>query len=103
LRLHTNTPTPQLLTPRLLQSLIEGQQDLDIDGLQRVAGYEDGYTARHPYIRDFWAIVKSYEPEKQRRLLEFVTASDRVPVNGVESVVFCVTRNGSDSEVSWLF
>lgn len=51
-------------------------------------------------MQSFWAIVRSYAPEKRRRLLEFVTASDRVPVNGVGSVTFCITRNGSDSEVS---
>ena len=35
-------------------------------------------------------------PDQHRQLLEFVTASDRVPVNGMSSVVFIVQKNGDE-------
>ena len=37
-------------------------------------------------------------PDKVRRLLEFVTASDRLPVGGARQVVFVVQKNGSGDE-----
>lgn len=52
----------------------------------------------HRLIKDFWAIVKAFSPERKRQLLEFVTASDRVPVNGVGSLMFVIQRNGPDSD-----
>ncbi|KAK0739088.1 hypothetical protein B0T21DRAFT_361915 [Apiosordaria backusii] len=67
-----------LLTPSLLQSLVEGVQEIDISELKRYAKYT-GYDASHPTIKDFWSIVKRYDEDMKRKLLEFVTASDRVP------------------------
>jgi len=87
------------LSPELLKDIAEGYQDFDIRELKAVTKYEDGYTEDHPLIRAFWDIVEAYSMEEQRRLLEFVTASDRVPVNGIKSVAFHILRHGRDSEV----
>ncbi|KAI9845107.1 MAG: hypothetical protein M1837_005111 [Sclerophora amabilis] len=87
-----------IFTPEALQIVVEGLQDVDIDRLQQTARYEDGYSASHRVIREFWSIVKTYSAEKRRDLLEFVTASDRVPANGVGSILFVIQRNGPDSE-----
>jgi len=46
-------------------------------------------------VRDFWSIVKRYDDRMKRRLLEFVTASDRVPVGGLKNLQFVVQRNGA--------
>lgn len=51
-------------------------------------------------IRWFWEVVKAYPQKKQQQLLEFVTASSRVPVNGAESLTFVIER--SDAETSAL-
>ena len=90
----------QIFTAESLQRLVQGVHDLDIDGLEQTARYEDGFSADHWLIKDFWAVLKAYRPEKQRALLEFVTASDRVPVNGIRSVLFVIQKNGPDSDVS---
>jgi hypothetical protein len=87
-----------LLNPSLLQNIVEGSQEIDIRALERVAKYEDGYTSKHPLIRGFWKIASKYSATKKRQLLEFVTASDRVPVSGMEGITFYITRNGGDSE-----
>ncbi len=34
----------------------------------------------------------------KRHLLEFVTASDRVPLKGLESLMFVIQRNGPDTD-----
>ncbi|KAI0169324.1 hypothetical protein GGR52DRAFT_516681 [Hypoxylon sp. FL1284] len=85
----------QLLSPGLLQSLVEGTQEIDIGELRRAARYV-GWDASHRAVRDFWAVVKRYDERMRRKLLEFVTASDRVPVGGMANVQFVIQKNGEE-------
>lgn len=87
-----NAKSLQLFTPSTLRHLIEGTQHISISDLKRCAKYEDGYTASHSNIRAFWDVVEDYSQEDLRHLLEFVTASDRVPVTGYESITFHIVR-----------
>ncbi|KAK3303546.1 uncharacterized protein B0T15DRAFT_486922 [Chaetomium strumarium] len=84
-----------LLTPNLLQSIVEGVQEIDISELKRYTRYV-GWDASHRTIKDFWSIVKRYDDGMKRKLLEFVTASDRVPVGGVKNMMFIIQRNGEE-------
>lgn len=84
-----------LLNPELLQNLVEGVQDIDISELRRAARYV-GYTASSRAVKDFWAIVKKYDDRMKRKLLEFVTASDRVPVGGIKNIQFVIQKNGEE-------
>ncbi|KAL5600932.1 hypothetical protein BROUX41_005766 [Berkeleyomyces rouxiae] len=86
----------QLLTPPLLQSLVEGIQDIDVSELRRYARYV-GWDASHRTIRDFWSTVNRFDDKMKRKLLEFVTASDRVPVGGVKNVQFVIQKNGEET------
>jgi len=91
----------QLFSPTTLQTLIEGSSSgtpLSITRLESVCKYEDGYHAGHPVIRDFWAVVHNFNEERRRQLLEFVTSSPRVPIGGLENIMFYIVRNGEDSE-----
>ncbi|KAF2837403.1 hypothetical protein M501DRAFT_995322 [Patellaria atrata CBS 101060] len=87
-----------LFTPEKLRDLVEGHREIDVNGLMEVTQYEDGYSPTSPFIQMFWSVVLAYDQEQVKRLLEFVTASDRVPVNGIRSISFCIIRNGGDNE-----
>ncbi|KAI9672943.1 MAG: hypothetical protein M1817_003107 [Caeruleum heppii] len=87
-----------VFTPEALQAVVEGTQEVNVSMLWNITRYEGGYHADHPLIREFWRIVQGYTSNERRQLLEFVTASDRVPVNGISSILFVVQRNGPDSE-----
>lgn len=87
------TKSLTLLSPPLLQSLIEGSQAIDISELRRHTRYV-GWDASHRTVRDFWSIVKKYTDDQKKKLLEFVTASDRLPVGGMRNLQFVVQRNG---------
>jgi hypothetical protein len=89
-----------IFTPESLRTLVEGIQEIDMDELQRCATYDGGWDANHSLIAAFWDIVKLYSREQKARLLEFVTASDRIPVNGISSINFVIQRNGSGDDVS---
>ncbi|KAI8343215.1 hypothetical protein BC941DRAFT_410725 [Chlamydoabsidia padenii] len=72
---------------------------LDMKELEKVTGYDDGYHIDHPVIQHFWTIVhRDLTPVQKRKLLYFVTASDRVPVGGLKELTFVVQRNGPDSD-----
>ncbi|EMD68276.1 hypothetical protein COCSADRAFT_80909 [Bipolaris sorokiniana ND90Pr] len=83
-----------LFTPATLRALVEGTQHISIADLKRCAKYEEGYSTTNPTIQTFWEIVEKYSQEDCRHLLEFVTASDRVPVTGYESITFHIARIG---------
>jgi hypothetical protein len=88
-----------LFSPSSLRQLIEGSASpIDVAALERITKYEDGYDAQHRVIRDFWSVVRGFPEERKRQLLEFVTSSARVPVGGLEGVMFYIVRNGEDSE-----
>lgn len=91
-----NPKSLHFFTPTSLRNLIEGTQYISIPDLRRSAKYEEGYTATHSTIRDFWAVVETYTQEDCRHLLEFVTASDRIPVTGYESITFHIVRIGGE-------
>ncbi|XPS69623.1 hypothetical protein M3J09_001885 [Ascochyta lentis] len=86
-----------LFTPKTLKKLVEGTQHISISDLRSCATYED-YDDTHATVRTFWDIVQGYTQEDASRLLEFVTASDRVPVTGYKSLTFNIVRMGGDSE-----
>lgn len=86
-----------LLTSNILQSLVEGVQEIDVAELRRYARYV-GWDAGHRSVKDFWSIVKRYDDRMKRKLLEFVTASDRLPVGGVKNLNFVIQKNGVETE-----
>ena len=99
-----NRKSLSIFDPVTLQALVEGHENIDTKKLQAIATYEGGYDKHHYAIRDFWEIVHGWGDageagrDKVRRLLEFVTASDRLPVGGVERITFMVQKNGVGDE-----
>jgi hypothetical protein len=91
-----------IFTPEAFKTVVEGIQEIDLGELERHARYEGGFDPHHRVVRDFWSIVKGFSAEKKAQLLEFVTASDRVPVNGIASIMFVIQRNGVGDAVSVL-
>ncbi|PLN83981.1 hypothetical protein BDW42DRAFT_163967 [Aspergillus taichungensis] len=83
-----------IFTPEALKTVVEGIQEIDIGELERHARYEGGFGPQHRVVRDFWAVARRFSPTKKAQLLEFVTASDRVPVNGIASIMFVIQKNG---------
>lgn len=87
-------------TPGTLRSLVEGASQSISPSLLRSqsAQYEPPYSDTHPTIKDFWSVVEQYDQDELRRLLEFVTASERVPITGYESIKFEIVWARGDTE-----
>lgn len=73
-------------------------QNFDFNELQMATEYDGGYTADSQIIKDFWLIVHELPLEDKRKLLQFATGSDRVPVGGLIRLKLIIARNGPDSD-----
>lgn len=120
----TNPKSLNLFTPTALQTLVQGAPRIDTHALEAVTQYDGGFTRDHLLISHFWSIVHGWAsppstvessttpwsvPQddrdaqeagqaKVRGLLEFVTASDRLPAGGESRVTFLIQKNGTGDE-----
>lgn len=102
-----------------LELVIRGSpEQLDVDALRAVTIYE-GFSSTEPAIeyvhslarfapqrvanqshlhRHFWTAFASFSPDEQRRLLAFITASDRLPATGITSLELKLQCLGEDCD-----
>lgn len=79
------------ITPANIKAFVEGSSHLDIDDLRKATQY-DGYDPNSSYIRGFWRVVKGWPEAKQKQLLKFVNAAERVPLGGCSNLTFVIQR-----------
>ncbi|KAG6402643.1 hypothetical protein SASPL_134845 [Salvia splendens] len=68
-----------------LELLISGLPDIDLDDLRANTEYS-GYTAASPAIQWFWEVVQELSKEDKARLLQFVTGTSKVPLEGFSAL-----------------
>lgn len=92
-----------LFRPEEIELLVRGSEEaLDIATLRAVAVY-DGWgkgrqALKEPVIDWFWATFANADSRDQRKLLSFITSSDRIPAMGTTSLVIKITCLGDDSD-----
>lgn len=65
--------------------LFGGIADIDVDDWEKHTDYRS-YTKDDPVIVNFWKMIRSWDSEKKARLLQFVTGTSRIPVNGFKDL-----------------
>ncbi|KAF2834163.1 hypothetical protein M501DRAFT_1001473 [Patellaria atrata CBS 101060] len=68
-----------------LELLISGLPDIDVDDWKNNTEYHN-YTAASPQIQWFWRAVRSFDKEERAKLLQFVTGTSKVPLNGFKEL-----------------
>ena len=68
-----------------LELLISGLPDINIDDWKANTEYHT-YTTASPQIQWFWRAVRSFDKEEQAKLLQFVTGTSKVPLNGFKEL-----------------
>lgn len=68
-----------------LELLISGMPDIDVDDWRNNTEYS-GYTVSSPTIHWFWRTVRSFDQEYRAKLLQFVTGTSKVPLDGFASL-----------------
>ena len=84
------------------QCLLSGSTgNVDIEDLKQNTVYHGGYSEDHPTIKLFWEVVESMTPEEHRKLLSFVTSSNRTPLLGFRSLnpLFGIHSAGTDDRL----
>ncbi|CAO1304308.1 unnamed protein product [Diamesa hyperborea] len=69
-----------------LELLMCGIQNIDVKDWKRNTLYKGDYYANHVIIQWFWRAVLSFSNEIRARLLQFVTGTSRVPMNGFKEL-----------------
>ncbi|CZT43952.1 related to TOM1 protein [Rhynchosporium secalis] len=68
-----------------LELLISGLPEIEVDDWKSNTEYHN-YTASSPQIQWFWRAVRSYDKEERAKLLQFVTGTSKVPLNGFKEL-----------------
>lgn len=94
----SESPLRQLFRPEEIEVLVCGSKIFDFCALETATTYDGGFTEESQTIRYFWNVVHALPEEEQRKLLQFTTGTDRVPVGGLSKLKMIVARNGPDSD-----
>jgi E3 ubiquitin-protein ligase HUWE1 len=68
-----------------LELLISGLPDIDVDEWKNNTEYHN-YSASSSQIQWFWRAVRSFDKEERAKLLQFVTGTSKVPLNGFKEL-----------------
>lgn len=68
-----------------LELLISGLPEIDLDDLRANTEYT-GFSAASSVVQWFWEVVKSFNKEDMARLLQFVTGTSKVPLEGFKAL-----------------
>ncbi|KAA8911552.1 DNA binding protein [Sphaerosporella brunnea] len=68
-----------------LELLISGMPEIDLDDWRNNTEYHN-YSASSSQIQWFWRAVRSFDKEERAKLLQFVTGTSKVPLNGFKEL-----------------
>ncbi|KAM0809593.1 hypothetical protein AB5N19_09937 [Seiridium cardinale] len=74
-----------IFTEQELELLISGLPDIDVDDWKSNTEYQN-YTPSSQQIQWFWRAVRSFDKEELAKLLQFVTGTSKVPLNGFKEL-----------------
>ncbi|KAK7948853.1 ubiquitin protein ligase [Apiospora aurea] len=95
-----------LFRPEEIELLVRGSDEpLDITALRAVATYSSWSGSDQaapepegePTVEWFWESFSAATPKDQRRLVSFITGSDRIPATGAASLVIKISCLGPDT------
>jgi len=94
----SESPLHMMFTPQELEMLICGEKEFDFNELENSTEYDGGFSSETNCVRWFWEAVHSMDLEDKRKLLQFTTGSDRIPVGGLAKLKLIIAKNGPDSD-----
>jgi len=89
----------QIFDEKELELLIAGVGEIDVNDWRNNTIYKGGYSPQSQEIGWFWHAINKFEHEERARLLQFVTGTSKVPVEGFKALYgsngpqkFCIER-----------
>ncbi|CAD6898389.1 unnamed protein product [Tilletia controversa] len=71
----------RIFTEQELELLISGLPDIDVDSWKNNTELH-GYNSSDPVIQWFWRAVRSFDQTEKAKLLQFITGTSKVPLEG---------------------
>jgi len=65
-----------------LELLICGLPNISVDNMKEFAQYSGGLNPESKVVKWFWNVVENFSQEELARLLQFVTGSSQLPLEG---------------------
>lgn len=92
-----------LYSPEEIELLLCGDNSaIDFSTLKSITKYYGWLTTEQAkssqIVRWFWEVVSGMPPLESKKLLAFVTGSDRVPATGIQNLSFRISLLGGDSK-----
>ncbi|KAI9353766.1 hypothetical protein BDR26DRAFT_14525 [Obelidium mucronatum] len=89
-----------VFNPQELELLIGGVAEMDMEDWKKHTDYR-GYTENDETVKMFWKTISEWDNDKKANLLQFVTGTSRIPVNGFKDLQgsdgprrFCIEKTG---------
>ncbi|XP_037088392.1 E3 ubiquitin-protein ligase Nedd-4-like isoform X1 [Pollicipes pollicipes] len=79
-------PLLKIFDENELELLMCGLGNIDVKNWKQNTVYKGDFHANHIVIQWFWRVVLSFSNEMRARLLQFVTGTSRVPMNGFKEL-----------------
>lgn len=80
-----------------LEKIIVGSTCIDVEQIKNHS-ITNGFDENDETVFHFWEIFKEYGSEEKKRLLQFITGNDRMPVSGASDLKMVIMENGCDTE-----
>ncbi|WAQ82855.1 hypothetical protein PtA15_3A220 [Puccinia triticina] len=84
-----------LFQPEEIELLVIGStynSKLDIEDLKAITLYV-GFSPTDLTVQYFWIVIDSFSFEDQKKLLRFITGTDRIPATGISGLNLKITRS----------
>lgn len=85
------------LSSNELEKMIIGCDEIDFEIIKKNAIY-NGYSANSAVIESFWKYFASLKLQKKKKLIQFITGNDRLPVGGSDTLNLVIMKNGCDTD-----
>lgn len=91
---------------RELELVIAGTAEIDINDWRQNTEYRGGYHDSHQVIIWFWNTIERFSNEQRLRLLQFVTGTSSIPIDGFANLRgstgprrFCIEKWGKPNSL----
>ncbi|XP_061576509.1 probable E3 ubiquitin-protein ligase HERC6 [Cololabis saira] len=81
-----NLDVMEIFQPEELQTVMQGGENYDWEVFKQNTVYEGDYHAGHSNIITFWEVFEKLTAEQKKKFFLFLTGSERVPIQGMQSV-----------------
>lgn len=93
-----NFSTIQNFKAEELEKIIMGVDDYDFEKIKSTAIYNGYDPDEDRIISHFWSIFHDFNISKKKKLIQFITGNDRLPIGGSKMLHLTIMRNGCDTD-----